>query len=97
MSIWVLLFFAFYFHVNATFRHQAFPITDEQIARQTNPDDRAFLIREKEKKAREIEEERAASERNALIMLGLAGCLGIWYARLREHGKSASVGSGMTG
>ena len=85
----VLLFAAFYSYVNASFRHQAFPITQQRIDQATNPADRAFLIEQKEKKAREIQQEKDAGERNALIALGLAGCAGIWYVRVRRAERLA--------
>ena len=80
-----MIFLAVSFFVGSSFRHQAWPITQRRIDQAKDPEERAFLIEQRDKKARELQEEKAQSVRLGLVALFVGAASGAWYLRLRNR------------
>jgi hypothetical protein len=58
----VALFLSFYFFATAKSKWQEWPITEERISREKDPEARSFLILARAEKTQEIEQEKIRSK-----------------------------------
>jgi hypothetical protein len=83
----VLLFLAFAFYSTGSFRHQAFPISQQRIDRESDEAKRQELVERRLQKAREIQREKDLYKRCAMVSLLLAAVVFVLAMRSSQTPK----------